>query len=148
VSIRDPLQSLLGDPDGLLQLDNALLVGHGPILDEGLSLPRRFDGADCPLDRWPKVLSVPASIPALEHLFQVGQVRPQDRRCLQALLEVASEFGDVAGTQLRHKYGTDIFHCSVSVHAVSKDQLVKNQQLNRLIILGWKQAGFETITKK
>jgi hypothetical protein len=121
---------------------------HGPILAGGLSLPRRFDGADCPLDRWPKVLSVPASIPALEHLFQVGQVRPQDRRCLQALLEVASEFGDVAGTQLRHKYGTDIFHCSVSVHAVSKDQLVKNQQLNRLIILGWKQAGFETITKK
>jgi hypothetical protein len=49
---------------------------------------------------------------------------------------------------LWHCFGTVMFHCSVSVHAVSKDQLVKNQELKLPIILGWKQAGFETITKK
>jgi hypothetical protein len=51
------------------------------------------------------------------------------------------------GLALRHSFGTSIFHVSRSVHAVGQDSMLKNQQLNSLIFLGWKQAGFDSITK-
>jgi hypothetical protein len=47
----------------------------------------------------------------------------------------------------RHSFGTDIFHVSRSVHGVTPMSAYKNQQLNSLIFLGWKQAGLDSITK-
>jgi hypothetical protein len=61
----------------------------------GLPYAAGLDRSNGPLDVAGQVHTVPASVPALEHLFQVGQVRPQDRRCLQTLLEVASELGNI-----------------------------------------------------
>jgi hypothetical protein len=48
---------------------------------------------------------------------------------------------------LRHSFGTDILRCSISVHGYFHRDMPKNQQLNSLIILAWKQAGLRTITQ-
>jgi hypothetical protein len=46
-----------------------------------------------------------------------------------------------------HSSGTDIPIVSRSVHVESPPMTSKNQQLTLYAILGWKQAGLETIKK-